>query len=61
MAEAKTQSLPTRTPPLTDLETILRNCIYITLTPKVEPSAVSKYIEIDVDLIEKTYHKEEMF
>ena len=62
MAEANTQSLPTRTPPITDydLEIILRNCIYITLTPKVEPSAVSKYVEIDIDLIEKMYHKEEI-
>ena len=63
MAEANTQSLPTRTPPISDydLEIILRNCIYITLTPKVEPSAVSKYVEIDIDLIEKMYHKEEIF
>ena len=63
MAEANTQSLPTRTPPISniELESILRNCIYITLTPKVEPSAVSKYVEVDVDLIEKMYHTEEMF
>ena len=63
MAEANTQSLPTRTPPITEIElkTILRSCIYITLTPKVEPSAVIKYVDIDVDLIEKMYHKEAMF
>ena len=60
MAEANPQSLPTRTPPITqiDLETILRNC---TLTPKVEPSAVSRYVDIDIDLIEKMYHQGEMF
>ena len=53
MAEANTQSLPTRTPPITEieLETILRSCIYITLTPKVEPSAVIKYVDIDIDLV----------
>lgn len=61
MAEASPQSLPTRTPPISDLETILRNCIYITLTPKVEPSAVSKYIEIDVSHVEKIFHCEETF
>ena len=55
MAEANPQSLPTRTPPITDLENILRNCIYITLQPKVEPSEVSTYIDIDIYQIQRMF------
>ena len=61
MAEANPQSLPTRTPPITDLENILRNCIYTTLQPKVEPSEVSTYIDIDIYLIERMFFTEESY
>ena len=61
MAEANSKSLPTRTPPLTDLENILRNCIQVTLQPKVEPSDVSKYIDIEVHQIERIFLSEEQF
>lgn len=61
MAEANPQSLPTRTPPITDLENILRNCIYITLQPKVEPSEVSTYLDIDIYLIERMFLTEESY
>ena len=61
MAEANPQSLPTRTPPITDLENILRNCIYITLQPKAEPSEVSTYLDIDIYLIERMFLTEESY
>ena len=61
MVEANPQSLPTRTPPITDLENILRNCIYITLQPKVEPSEVSTYLDIDIYLIERMFLTEESY
>ena len=61
MAEANPQSLPTRTPPITDHENILRNCIYITLQPKVEPSEISTYLDIDIYLIERMFLTEESY